>query len=256
MSSAASKTNPPAPVVYECQVRAINELAPAIYQIQLQLPAEYRQHAFYAGQYLQLILDEERQIPYSIASAPGADLLELHVMYQGADTLSAVVLDHLRANDRVQVRLAMGECALVPEQLQADESLIFIAAGTCFSQMKAMVEQALKLQLPNPMHLYWGVREASQLYQRDQIEQWAAEHDNLHFVPVVSDELQGWSGRTGFVHEALLADNPALHQAHVYVCGSPAMVYAVEDELLAAGLRDGYLYSDVFAYAPRPVKQG
>lgn len=254
MSSAASKTNPPAPVVCECQVQAINELAPAIYQIQLQLPSAHRHHAFYAGQYLQLMLDEERQIPYSIASTPGAEVLELHVMYQGADTLSAVVLDYLRANERVQVRLAMGECALVPEQLQADEALIFIAAGTCFAQMKAMVEEALKLQLPNSMHLYWGVREASQLYQRDVIEQWAAAHERLHFVPVVSDELEGWSGRTGFVHEALLADAPALEQAHVYVCGSPAMVYAVEDELLQAGLREGYLYSDVFAYAPRPAK--
>ena len=49
---------------------------------------------------------------------------------------------------------------------------------------------------------------------------------HLRYVPVVSDALpeDGWSGRTGFVHRAVLEDHPDLSGYQVYACGAPIVV--------------------------------
>jgi CDP-4-dehydro-6-deoxyglucose reductase len=59
-------------------------------------------------------------------------------------------------------------------------------------------------------------------------EQWAAELPHLRYVPVVSDALpeDGWQGRTGFVHAAVMQDFPDLSGFQVYACGAPVMVDA------------------------------
>jgi CDP-4-dehydro-6-deoxyglucose reductase len=67
---------------------------------------------------------------------------------------------------------------------------------------------------------------------------------------VVSDAC-GWKGRCGLLHEAVCEDFPDLKALHVYASGSPAMVYATLDALVAAGMDAHQMRADVFAYAPR-----
>ena len=51
------------------------------------------------------------------------------------------------------------------------------------------------------MHFYWGVRKEADLYMLDKVKEWEAQ--GIKFTAVVSDEP--WSGRTGFVHQAVQA---------------------------------------------------
>ena len=55
-----------------------------------------------------------------------------------------------------------------------------------------------------------------------------------------------WSGRTGVVHEAMLADSRELAGIEVYVCGSVRMVETAVPALLAHGLDEGACFSDAF----------
>ena len=50
----------------------------------------------------------------------------------------------------------------------------------------------------------------------------------LTYVPVISDALaeDGWSGRTGLVHQAVLDDFADLSGHQVYACGAPIVVDA------------------------------
>lgn len=235
-------------------VVCVEPLIADVYRVVLRRPEGEEVFGFHAGQYLEVVVDDSLKVPYSIASAPGQDELELHVMHQGAGTLSDRILHLFRDNAQVRVRLAMGECVLLPTRLAADEEVLLIAAGTCFGQMKAMIEHALAAGLQQPIHLYWGVRDAGQLYLRELAESWAAAHPQVHFVPVVSEPDSSWSGRSGFVHKAVLEDISNLAKHQVFVCGSPQMVYAVEDAFIEQGMRPGAIHSDVFAYAPRPEK--
>ncbi len=261
MTTETSTTQPSfsdKPQTLSLAVASVEVLPAEVYRVRLALPAEFYGFLFHAGQYLELVLDagtaDELKVPYSIASAPGLNELELHVMNQGAGTLSERVIQSFQTQDTVTAVLAMGECTLRTASLDENDSVLLIAAGTCFGQMKAMLEHAVAAGIKNPVYLYWGVRDAAQLYLLEEAKQWAAEHASVSFVPVVSEPDASWTGRTGFVHEAVLADITNLDRFHVYVCGSPQMVYAVEDAFVEQGLREGCIHSDVFAYAPRPEK--
>ncbi|MEH6470700.1 MAG: NAD(P)H-flavin reductase [Halopseudomonas sp.] len=236
--------------IAECQVQQITQLTDGIYRVQLLLNDPV-QHL--AGQYLELLLDSETAVPYTIASAPcSLPVLELQIQDQGQGSLSSQVVQLFKTQSQVQVRLPLGDCYLDQPLDDAELPLIFIAAGTGFAQMKALIEHALAQQMTNPLHLYWGVREAEHLYGHELIDHWQRCHPQFHFHPVVSDPVgDDWSGRIGPVHESVMEDFAQLEQAQIYVCGSPAMVYAVEDDFRLRGMGDGQMQSDVYSYAPR-----
>ena len=71
----------------------------------------------------------------------------------------------------------------------------------------------------------------------------------LRYVPVVSDAQpeDGWSGRTGFVHHAVLADLPNLSGYQVYACGAPIVVDSARKDFCAqAGLPEEEFFADAF----------
>ena len=71
-------------------------------------------------------------------------------------------------------------------------------------------------------------------------------------MPVLSDPQpeDRWTGRTGLVHEAILADFPTLAGHQVYACGSVAMVEAAHPAFAARGLTQDDCFSDAFKLAP------
>ena len=71
-------------------------------------------------------------------------------------------------------------------------------------------------------------------------------------MPVVSDALpeDGWQGRTGFVHRAVMQDLPDLSDRQVYACGVPIMVdSARRDFIEKCGLPEDEFYADSFTTA-------
>ena len=68
---------------------------------------------------------------------------------------------------------------------------------------------------------------------------------------MISDALPGdaWTGRTGFVHQAVLADTPDLSGHEVYACGAPIVVESARKDYLAAGLPEEAFFADAFTSA-------
>jgi len=68
-------------------------------------------------------------------------------------------------------------------------------------------------------------------------------------VPVVSDALpeDGWQGRQGFVHHAVMEDFPDLSAHEVYACGAPIMVESARRDFTeACGLPAEAFFADAF----------
>jgi CDP-4-dehydro-6-deoxyglucose reductase len=65
-----------------------------------------------------------------------------------------------------------------------------------------------------------------------------------------SEAADRWQGRTGWVHEAVLAEEKSLAGATVYASGPPAMVEAIRHDFPKAGLALDELHFDSFDYAP------
>jgi CDP-4-dehydro-6-deoxyglucose reductase len=118
------------------------------------------------------------------------------------------------------------------------------------AQMHSLIEHCRAQGFKHPVHLYWGVRRPEDFYLIEHWEQWK-QLPNLFLHRVVSD-LCGWEGRCGMLHEAVCEDIADLSGVYVYASGSPAMIYATLDALVAAGMDAHQMRADVFAYAPRP----
>jgi CDP-4-dehydro-6-deoxyglucose reductase len=133
--------------------------------------------------------------------------------------------------------------------------MLFMAGGTGFAPVKAIVEHFIALGTRRPMQLYWGARTAADLYMRALAERWARELPNLQFHGVVSESEQAAGLRTGLVHEAVLSDQPDLSGYDLYMSGPPAMIDAAHPLFLDAGLPEERLYYDSFEYAPDVLAQ-
>jgi CDP-4-dehydro-6-deoxyglucose reductase len=206
------------------------------------------------GQYLDVLLDDGKRRPFSIANGPQADgMIELHVRHVLGGGFTSWVNDHLQVGDRLRIEGPLG--TFVPRE-DSERPMIFMAGGTGFAPVKAVVEHFIALGTRRSMQLYWGARSEADLYLRTLAEYWARELPNLHFHAVVSDPAAPASDlRVGLVHDAVLADHPDLSGHDLYMGGPPAMVDVALPQLLAAGLPEDHLYYDSFEYAPDVLAQ-
>jgi NAD(P)H-flavin reductase/ferredoxin len=231
--------------VYAARVERLDKLAHDVMRVALRLEGGKRV-AFEAGQYLNVLLPDGERRAYSFTVPSGeTDLVELHIRRQPGGKFTTQVFDRMRTGDRVRFEGPLGEFAL---HEPSERPLIFVAGATGFAPVKSLLEQAFAMGLARPLHFYWGVRSRRDLYLAELPERWAAEHPNFRFVPVLSEPLpeDDWTGRTGLVHEAILADFPDLSGFAVYACGSVRMVEAARPAFVAQGLAEDFCYSDAF----------
>lgn len=238
-----------------CDITNSEKLNQDVYRIRLRMPATASLSAeYYAGQYLDMFLPDGKKASFSIGSAPDAGRdLELHIRHIADSELSTAIVDHLLNEKVVEVELPKGDCFLQAHKIGPDTRLIMAAASTGFAQVKSVVEHLLANQFGNQIHIYWGARVEEDMYLERLPMQWAAEHPNVHFEPVVSEPEQspGWQGRTGLLPAAVLEDFTDFDDVEVFASGSPAMVYALLDACETRGFTEDRMHSDVFAYAPR-----
>ncbi len=230
-------------------VESLERLAPDVMRVILKLedgPIE-----FYAGQYLNVILDDGAKRSFSFATAPQVrDRIELHIRRIAGGRFTTQVFETMKVGDRLTFEGPLGSFFL---RENTDKPMIFVAGSTGFAPVKSMLEYAFSRDLKRPLFLYWGVKRPEDLYLAALPEQWAKEHANFRFVPVISEPRpeDHWAGRTGLVHEAILGDFPSLAGYQVYACGSVGMVEAAHPAFRARGLDQDDCFSDVFRLAPR-----
>ncbi|MBN8727010.1 MAG: 2Fe-2S iron-sulfur cluster binding domain-containing protein [Xanthomonadales bacterium] len=200
------------------------------------------------GQYLDVLLEDGKRRAFSIANAPGAGgAIELHVRRVAGGGFTGRVFDELRGGDLLDVEGPLG--TFVPRE-DSERPMLMMAGGTGFAPINALVEHFVELGARRPITLYWGARDAADLYLREVPERWAGEVPGFRFVPVVSDPERAGDLRAGLVHEALLEDHPALDAFDVYMSGPPSMIDAGRRAFVDAGLAEDHLYFDSFDYAP------
>lgn len=207
------------------------------------------------GQYLDVLLDDGKRRPFSIANGPQRDgAIELHVRHVTGGGFTSWVHDSARVGDLLTIEGPLG--TFVPRE-DSERPMIFMAGGTGFAPVKAIVEHFLALGTRRSMRLYWGARSAADLYQRELAERWARQTPRLQFQAVLSDPEQAAAAglRAGLVHEAVLQDQPDLSGHDVYMSGPPAMIDAGRKLFVEAGLPEDRLYFDSFDYAPDVLAQ-
>jgi CDP-4-dehydro-6-deoxyglucose reductase len=229
-----------------CRVVRVDHLCHDVIRLYLKLP-EGQRLQFQAGQYLEFLLSDGRRRAFSIANAPHDDeFIELHIRHVDGGQFTDWVFSQLKEKSILRIEAPLGSFVL---DEQSDRPMLFMAGGTGFAPVKGQIEHAFHTGIDRPMVLYWGVRSKRDLYMTALPEQWAAEHENFSFVPVLSEPDADWTGRSGWVHEALLADHPDLSGFDIYMAGPPAMVHAARDAFREVGAMDEHMFSDAFEFA-------
>ena len=211
-----------------CRVQKMERLADDVIVLHLKLPANERLQ-FLAGQYLEFLLRDGSRRSFSMANAPHDDeLIQLHVRHVAGGQFTDHVFGKMKERDILRFEGPLGTFFLREDSAKP---IVLVASGTGFAPIKSIVEHALHKGVTRPMVLYWGGRRPKDLYLNDLPQKWMAENpSNFRYVPVVSEALpeDQWTGRTGFVHRAVMEDFPDLSAHQVYACGVPVMVDAAK----------------------------
>lgn len=216
----------------------------------LKLPANERLQ-FLPGQYVEFLMKDGARRAFSLANAPYDDqTLELHLRLIPGGKFTEYVFNEMPEKAILRFEGPFGTFTLREE---SDKPIIFVAGGTGFAPIKGIIEHALHHHIKRDMLLYWGALAKPDLYLPDLPQKWASEQANIRFIPVLSEPRpeDAWNGRTGYVHQAVLADHPDLSTYQVYCCGAPAMVEAAHRDFTAQGLPEGEFFSDAFTFAAK-----
>ena len=232
------------------RVTSITRPASDVAVLQLQLPAT-ETFKFYAGQYVELILKDGKRRSYSMANPPHASAaLELHIRHLPGglftDHVFGVGATQMKEREILRIEGPMGSFFLRED---SDLPIVMVASGTGFAPIKAIIEHMVEQGIKRPVTLYWGGRRPGDLYMHAMAQNWAATIPNFRYVPVVSDALpeDAWTGRTGFVHKAVMADFPDLSGYQVYACGAPIVVDSARRDFVAhCKLPDDAFFADSF----------
>jgi NAD(P)H-flavin reductase/ferredoxin len=234
---------------WRARVESLTRLTEDLIVLELQVAGGER-IAFRAGQYVNIVLPDGERRAFSFANAPHDNArIELHVRRVPGGRYTGHVFTAMREGDTIDFEGPLGDFTLRESTLP----IVFVAGATGFAPVKSIVEDAFARGLQRPMSLYWGARRRADLYMAELCERWQREHDNFVFVPVLSEPLPGdaWTGRTGLVHEALLADFPDMKGHELYVCGSVRMVEAAIPAFVAHGADEDVCFSDAFVPSAR-----
>lgn len=248
--------------------------SPALVSITLDIdnPVE-----FAAGQYVSLRYNG-RTRPYSVASSPNRDGLELCVRRVPEGRLSPKLCDELSVGDEVTVRGPNGHLLL---ENQSERDIAFLATGTGVAPMKSMIDYLFEEGRDEyqgetrDIWLFLGAAWEDDLPYHAAFTERAAAHDNFHYVPCLSREswLTEWDGETEYIQDAMLkyVEEQALedavfgrhiaemlsiqpdveidaridpHELEVYACGINAMVYSLETAVRHLGVPDSHVHCE------------
>jgi CDP-4-dehydro-6-deoxyglucose reductase len=230
-----------------CRVTTCEKLNDDVIRLILELP-KTEQLQFMAGQYIDILMKDGKRRSFSLANPPHEDQkLELHIRYYEGGLFSEYAFKDLKNKALLRIEGPLGQFTLQ----ESDRPIIMIAGGTGFAPVKSLVEHSLEINDIRPLHIYWGARTKTDLYFDKVVKQWAFDHAHIKYIPVLSEinELDKWSGKTGFVHEAVLDDHDDLSGHDIYACGPPPMVNAVVESFPKQGLNRERLFSDSFEFA-------
>ncbi|WP_444996133.1 FAD-binding oxidoreductase [Aliikangiella sp. IMCC44359] len=227
----------------KCSTLAIEQLNEQIYCVRIQLQTGEK-FLFKGGQYLFLLMSDNRQIPLSIASAPEeTNFIELHIRVTQENSLASEMLALFESGQTFQIMGPSGNCYLKEDN---NENIVIIAGGTGFSPMKSLLESAFKRNSACQLSLYLGAQSSADLYLSSLVQSWTSSKNNFTYVPVIASSEDGWLGQTGLPHEVAIADlGDKVKQCEFYIGGSEAMVINVYNALQAVGVLKNKIHSDM-----------
>ena len=202
---------------------------------------------FSPGQYAQLQFTPDHIRPYSMAGLAGDSTLEFHVRVVPGGRVSGYIAHGLKPGDTVRVSGPLGSAYL---RRKHEGPVLCVAGGTGLAPILSILRGAIAQDMPNPVHLYFGVRSPRDVYGLDWLADLARRHPAFKLNVVVTAGGDPRKQRCGLVTEAMEHDLGNLDGWRAYLCGSPPMVEAATVLARQKGIAPARIHADAFYTQP------
>ena len=233
---------------YESSVKRVTLLSGNVLGVQLARPSSFE---FRAGQFVQLSRPSDGLMrPYSIASLPSEEELELHVALLPNGQMSGWLQEAV--GQRVSLRGPFGECFY--QEGEPDRPLVLAGTGTGLAPLLGVLRSAALHGHRGQISLFHGSPQLSGIYLRSELEELTQSLPNLRlFGSLLScseSELaqQGaWQLEVAPLDHVVFSHHPKFDGHRLFVCGQPTLVQSLRKRAYLAGASLSRIHSDAFA---------
>lgn len=242
---ASSLCNATGPAPLKGIVRAVEQVSPNTAILHVDAGADGQQLDFLPGQYARLqVPGTEQKRSYSFANRPNVtNQLQFLIRLLPDGVMSNYIRERCVIGDEIMLEAPLGAFYL----RHVAKPLIFVAGGTGLSAFLGMLDELAEHGgCGQPVHLYYGVRDAADLCETARIGAYAERIPGFRFTPVISDPDPQWTGKRGYIAEHFDASELRDTASDIYVCGPPPMVESIKSWLSAQNLKNAHLYLEKF----------
>jgi ferredoxin-NADP reductase len=203
-----------------------------------------------AGQHVDVRLTAEdgysAQRSYSIASAPGAERLELTVVRMDDGDVSPYLTTVAEVGDQFELRGPIGGWFV----WDGDDTtpVLLVGGGSGVVPLMAMMRHHARLGSTAAMHLVYSTRTLDDVIYRDELAALADGGHRAVTLTLTREAAPAWTGHRGRVDRDLLGRLgwPPAVGPRSYVCGPTPFVEAVARALVELGHEQGRVKTERF----------
>lgn len=186
--------------------------------------------AYESGQYINVLHPNQHVSSLSIACAPTDGSLEFHLFHPATNKHAQDLLRMATVDKQWQLEGPHGVCTV--SRLDKDSPIIFIAYGTGFAPIKAVMETLLQQNHLQPMQLFWS----GDCYYSDLLQQWQQTYPTFSFTafPKHVD-----------LHTTIVNHHKDLANHQVYAVGSRQLMQTALNHFEQHGLPKHQFFSDM-----------
>lgn len=223
------------------QILSQDRVSPSVVIITMHLETPLPYHA---GQFVNIIRDDNLSRSYSLASESNEQTIKLHVRKIPNGVMSSWLYDTNLIGQMIKINGPIGECYLTPEMFNDD--LLLLGVGTGLAPLMGIISDALAKGFKNKICLYHGGLSIESLYLIEDLKNLEKKFEQFSYFPVY---LKG-DEREGFIKGdmiELIKDNiiDKLNTT-VMVCGDPDMVKKIKQTVFLKGISSKKILSDPF----------
>src|SRR5262249_2893967 len=226
-------------MTYKTRLKQRDQIAEGTMAFHFEKPSGF---VFKAGQTADITLinppetDAEGNIrTFSIASSPQEQQLMFATRMR--DTAFKRVLRNMHLDSEVQIDGPMGSFTL---HNNVAKPAVFLAGGIGVTPFSSIIRQAAAERLRHKLYLFYSNRRPEDAAFMKDLQALENQNPNFSLVPTMTGmdkSHDAWEGETGLIDRAMLARHlPELNGPIYYVAGTPAMVTAMRDMLVSAGV--------------------
>ena len=192
-----------------------------------------------AGQHVDVRLTADdgyqTQRSYSIASAPGADTLDLTVVRIDTGEVSPYLTTVAEEGDQFELRGPIGGWFV----WDGDDPtpVLLVGGGSGVVPLMSMMRHHARLNSAAAMQLVYSARTLDDVIYRDELHALADSDHRAVTLTLTREASPAWTGGRGRVDSELLGETgwPAVVRPRCYVCGPTPFVEAVSAALVDLG---------------------